>query len=93
MSEKTDKEALKMLRQERKFTIESVKKTIKTQNRIIKQIKEQIKTEGKTVPEIAHATKIPSSQVLLYVTGMRKYGIIKEGEQDGDYFRYELAPE
>ena len=91
MGEKTDKEALKKLRAERKASIDRTKKAIKTQNKIIKDIKEQIKTEGKTVPEIARTTNIPTNQVLLYVAALRKYGVLIEGAKDGDYFKYQLA--
>lgn len=91
MGEKINKEALKKLRTERKVFIDRANKAIKTQNKIIKNIKEQIATEGKTVPEITQATNMPTSQVLLYVATLRKYGEVIEGEKDGDYFRYQLS--
>ncbi len=91
MGEKIDKEALKKLRTERKAFINRAKKAIKTQNKIIKNIKEQIATEGKTVPEIAQVTNMPTSQVLLYVATLRKYGELIEGEKEGDYFKYQLS--
>jgi Fic family protein len=91
MEEKTDKEALKKLRSERKASIDRAKKAIKTQNKIIKDIKEQIKTEGKTIPEIAQATNMPTNQILLYVATLREYGVLIEAAKDGDYFKYQLA--
>jgi len=48
-------------------------------------------TEAKTVPEIAQATEILPSQVLWYVATMKKYGLVSEGEKDGDYFKYQLT--
>lgn len=74
MSEKktVDKEALKNLRQERKVWVEKAKKTIQFQSKIIKQIKAQIADDAKTIPEIARATGLKSSQVLLYVSGLKK---------------------
>ncbi len=91
MGEKTDKEALKRLREERKDWVERARKTIKTHNGFIKKIKEQMNSEGKTVPEIVQATAIPPSQVLWYISTLRKYGLISEGEKDGDYFKYQLV--
>ena len=93
MSEKKtiDKEALKKLRVERKVWVETAKKTIQFQSKIIKQIKAQIADDAKTIPEIAQATGIESSQVLLYVSGLKKYGDLVEADKDGDYFKYRLV--
>ena len=89
---KMDKEALKKLREERSGWVENAKKSIKVQNQIIKQIKGQITDEAKTIPQIAQATDMPTSQVLLYIAGLKKYGIVVEADKDGDYFKYGLAP-
>jgi hypothetical protein len=83
-----DKEALKKLRQERGVWVEKAKKTIQVQSKVIKQIKAQIADDGKTIPEIAQATGLPTSQVLLFVSGLKKYGDIAEADKDGDYFKY-----
>ena len=88
---KTDKAALKKLREERIWQISRAKDTVKTQQQIIKRITEQIKNDGKTVPEIAQATGLPASQVLMFVATLRKYGAITEGTKDGDYFRYQIS--
>jgi len=89
--EKIDKAALKQLRQERSVFIERAKAAIKTQTRDVKKIKEQLQAGNKTVPEIAGATGLSSSQVLLYISGLRKYGIVAEGEKAESYFKYELT--
>jgi hypothetical protein len=86
-----DKEGLKRLREQRRIWIENAKKSIKVQNQIIKQIKAQITDAAKTIPDIARATDMPTSQVLRYVAGLKKYGVVVEGEKDGDYFKYRLA--
>lgn len=93
MSEKKtiDKKALKKLRQERKVMVAKAKETIKSQSKIIKQIKAQITDEAKTIPEIAQATDMSTSQVLLYIAGLKNYGIVAEAEKDGDYFKFRLA--
>ena len=90
MSEKRtiDKNALKKLREERRVWVDRAKQSIKAQNQIIKQIKAQIADSAKTVPEIAQATGMPTSQVLLYLAGLKKYGLVAEAEKDGDYFKY-----
>jgi biotin operon repressor len=86
-----DTSALKKLREERRVWVENAKGSIKAQNQIIKQIKAQITDAAKTIPEIARATDMASSQVLLYIAGLKKYGIVVESEKDGDYFKYRLA--
>ena len=86
-----DKEALKKLRETRRFWVEKAKTSIKAQSEIIKQIKTQLAGAAGTVPEIARATGMTTSQVLLYIAGLKKYGIVVEGEKDGDYFKYHLA--
>ena len=93
MSEKKkmDKEALKKLREERRTWVENARKSISAQNQIIKQIKAQITEAAKTIPEIARATDMSTSVVLLYIAGLKKYGIVVEGDKDGDYFKYSLA--
>lgn len=88
---KSDKAALKKLREERAWQISRAKETVKTQQQIIKRITEQIKNEGKTVLEIAQATGLPASQVLMFVATLRKYGAVAEGTKDGDYFRYQIS--
>jgi Fic family protein len=90
MNEKktSDKDALKKLREERRVWIDNAKQSIKAQNQIIKQIKAQIADTAKTVPEIAQATGMPASQALLYIAGLKKYGVVVEAEKDGDYFKY-----
>ena len=90
MSEKSsiDKGALKKLREERRLWVGNAKQSIKAQNQIIKQIKAQITNTAKTVPEVAQASGISTSQVLLYIAGLKKYGMVIEAEKDGDYYKY-----
>ncbi|MBN1547729.1 MAG: hypothetical protein JW902_13850 [Syntrophaceae bacterium] len=47
----------------------------------------------KTVPELAEALGKPAPEVVMWVMGMRRYGIIEElpkGRAD-DYFQYQLS--
>jgi predicted Rossmann fold nucleotide-binding protein DprA/Smf involved in DNA uptake len=88
---KTDKAALKKLREERVLQISRAKETVKTQQQVIKRITDQIKNDGKTIPEISQATGLPASQVLMFVATLRKYGAVVEGTKDGDYFCYQIS--
>jgi len=93
MSEKESKngQALKVLREARQETIAKAKETIRTQSGIIKKIREQLKSGPKTVPEIAAAAQMPSAQVMQFVAGLKKYGILTEGAKVEDYFQYALT--
>ena len=91
MGTATDKQAMKRLRETRKHAVDRARKTIKSQTRIIKSIKEQLADGPKTVVEMAQALRMDTAQVLLFVSGLRKYGEVIEGAKDGDYFKYELS--
>ncbi len=88
---KDNKEAMKRLREQRKAYIEAARQKIKEQNQMVKKIKEVLASGGKTVPELSEALQTPTSEAMWYVTALRKYGILKEGDKDGDYYKYELA--
>jgi len=85
------KEAMKRLRDIRKESIRAASARIKEQNQAVKAITEQLKEQPRTVPEIAAATGISSSDVMWYVATLKKYGQVLEADQDGSYFRYQLA--
>jgi len=91
MNEHSDKDALKILRESRRETVEKARQTIKTQNQDIKKIREQLQSGPKTIPEIAGTIQMPSALVLRYISGLKKYGIVGEGVKEDDYFKYELA--
>lgn len=91
MAQKADKEILKALRGKRAAFIEKAKKNVKQNNAVIRKIKEQISGTGCTVPEIAQKAKVPADQVLYYIATLKKYGLVNEVAQDGDYFTYQLA--
>ena len=71
--------------------VERAKETIKSQSKIIKQIKAQIVDDGKTIPQLAQATGMSTSQVLLYIAGLKNYGIVAESDKEGDYFKYRMV--
>ena len=85
------KEAIKQLREKRAVAIERSKANVKEHARKMKLIKDCIKGEGKTVPMIAEKTKIDPSEVLFYISTMKKYGEAVEGPKDGSFFTYQSA--
>ncbi len=92
---KTDKEnakeKLKALRQQRSAYIENARELIKTNNKLFKKIKAQIKDQAMTIPQIALEIQEPASKVLIYVSGLKKFGLAFEKEKDGDYYKYQLS--
>lgn len=82
---------LKTLRQERKEIIDHVRENLKDQNRIIKSIRDALSESGRTIPNLAQALSMDTGTVLIYVSTLKKYGIIGEGSKDGDYFIYLLV--
>ncbi len=91
--EDNHKEALKLLRKERAVQVERARNTIKQNNKLFKKIKARIKDQPMTIPEIAAATGEPSAKVLVYVSGLKKFGLAVEKEKEGDYFKYQLSSE
>ena len=87
----TQKEAMKTLRQVRKESIKAAAARVKAQNQAVKAIKEQLKEHSRTVPEIAEGAGIVTSEVMWYIATLKKYGQVLESDQDGSYFRYQLA--
>jgi hypothetical protein len=91
MNPNPDKDDLKRLREARKPWISRAKESIKTQAALIKAIRLQLEGGAKTIPQIAAAAGLETEQVLLYVSGLRKYGAVAEGQKDGDYYTYTLV--
>lgn len=90
-SAKDDKEKLKALREERKDLLERNKERLKIQNQELNLIKKELKNGPRTVPAIAAATGLPGDKVLWYVSGLKKYGDIQEGDLSEGYFNYILV--
>jgi predicted transcriptional regulator len=85
------REALKKLREGRKFKIARATNRMKEQKKAMAAIKEELQKGEGTVPEIAAATGLETASVLWYLATMKKYGQVAEGAADGNYFRYRLA--
>lgn len=92
MEDKKNKEKLKALRKQREAFVKNAREHIKTSTRLFKKIKAEIKDKAMTIPEIAKAIEEPASKVLIYVSGLKKFGVAVEKEKDGDYYKYQLVP-
>ena len=69
---------------------ERLKKHLAEGRQARKTVREALGKGPATIPELAQATQLPSPLVLWQVTAMKKYGLVREKELDGDYPRYEL---
>jgi len=84
---------LKRLREEHADTLESTRAHLKTQKAIRREICQAMRKGASTVPEIAAASSLPAHQVLWHVTAMKKYDLVIEVGQCGEYYQYELVKE
>ena len=74
---------LKRLREDRVSSIDSTRR----------EICQAMRQGAATVPEIAASSGLPSHQVLWHLTAMKKYDLVIEVGQCGEYYQYELAKE
>lgn len=84
---------LKRLRAEHEETVAITQERLKEQKAIRKVIRNVMAEKPLTIPEIAAAADMPSDEVLWHITAMKKYGLVVEVGQSGDYYQYELAKE
>ena len=97
MSEKSDPkktaQLLKELKVKHADTVYQAQAHLKAQLGVRKQLKAAMKVGPMTVPEIAQAVDLPSNQVLWHVVAMKKYDLVEEVGQAGDYYQYALVKE
>jgi len=84
---------LKRLREDRVSSIDSTREHLKTQKATRREICQAMRQGAATVPEIAASSGLPSHQVLWHITAMKKYDLVIEVGQCGEYYQYELAKE
>lgn len=84
---------LKELRSQHADTIERTREHLKAQKAVRRQICQVMRSGPKTVPEIAQATDLPAHEVLWEVTAMKKYDLVIEVGQCGEYYQYAMAEE
>ena len=56
------------------------------------RILELVRESPRTIPELADALGAPSSEVILWVMGMRRYGLLEESKEADDEGFYRYAP-
>lgn len=92
MNEKiSNQDALKALRHERRAAVARASQSIKARTAVIKKIKAALQDGPCTVPEIAAAAALPTAEVMICVAGLRKYGLLTEGDARQGYYTYALA--
>src|SRR5512139_629060 len=84
------REDLKTFRERMGGLSEEKKTRTKAQKAAIKAIQLALKNGPRTVPEIAAESGLPSHTVLWYIMAMKRYSMVAEAGDDGDYYRYQL---
>ncbi len=90
MDPSTHKQTLRDLPAKCKNDIERTSKSIMLNNKVLHAIRELIDAEPRTVPQIAQTLAMDTAEVLIFVSAMKKFGEVVEGDRDGGYFRYGL---
>lgn len=84
---------LKQVRDQHQETVERTRARLKEQQVVRRQLCQQLRSGPKIVPEIAEATGLPAHEVLWHITAMKKYDLVKEVGQCGEYYQYAMAKE
>jgi hypothetical protein len=86
-------ERLKQLREQHRGTVAQTQALLKEQKALRQKLCQAMRTGPKTIPDIAQAAGVPADQALWHITAMKRYGLIVETGQCGDYYLYGLAQE
>jgi predicted transcriptional regulator len=84
---------LKQVRDQHQATVDRTRALLKEQQAIRRQLCQQLRSGPKIVPEIAEATGLPAYEVLWHITAMKKYDLVVEVGQCGEYYQYTMAKE
>lgn len=69
-----------------------VREIVREEPLVRRQILAALADGPHTVPEIAAAIGAPENETMLWVMGMRKYGLLAElPEPEGDYYRFQAV--
>ncbi|MCF7669578.1 MAG: helix-turn-helix domain-containing protein [Verrucomicrobia bacterium] len=93
MTEKTKdyyKDALRKFRDNRGGVPDALKKYSSNYRKARKQIIESLKESCLTIPSIAETTGLEKHVVMWHIAGLRKYGLVEEAGNEGDYVKYVL---
>jgi DNA-binding transcriptional ArsR family regulator len=88
-----EKQPIAVLRERRGGMSAEMKAYYERFKEVRKLLKAALAEGFATVPQLAAATKLPSAEVLWHVMALREYGLVREGEQRGDYLTYALKNE
>jgi predicted transcriptional regulator len=86
-------ETLKRLRADHVESVERTQARLKEHRSIQKALCQSIRDKSKTVPEIAAELKLPTHEVLWYLTAYKKYDIVIEDGMCGEYVLYRRVEE
>lgn len=84
---------LKQLRERHQATVERARALLKEQQAVRRQICQQLRDGPRIVPELSTATGLPAHEVLWHITAMKKYDLVAEAGQCGEYYLYALVKE
>lgn len=84
---------IKIIRERRGGVPKDLVERNRAQTKTRKKIIQALEDGPKTVPEVAKVTAIPSHEVLWKLMGMKKYGLVVEGEERDGYYEYALKEE
>jgi predicted transcriptional regulator len=90
-TEGKERKPIDILRDRHGGMSDALKQYFKEQNQVRKAFTEAFKQGALTVPELAERIKLDPSQVLWHVMAMKKYGLVQEYGEKGDYPTYNLA--
>ena len=88
-----ERKPIQVLRERRGGVPKELLERSRAQAKMRKKISEALEDGPKTVPEVAKATAMPSHEVLWKLMGMKKYGLVVEGEERDGYYQYALKEE
>ena len=84
---------LKQLRTEHQATVAQTQALLKEQQDVRRKICQAMRDAPKTVPEIAEASGLSAEQILWHIIAMKKYGLVIETGQCGEYYLYHKSQE
>ena len=84
---------LKQLRTDHVETVEQTQAQLKEQQQFRKKLREAMKNGAGTIPEVAAVINQPEDLVLWHMVTMKKYDLVHEVTQDGEFYRYALTEE
>jgi predicted Rossmann fold nucleotide-binding protein DprA/Smf involved in DNA uptake len=93
MEESQKAQPIKIIRERRGGVPKELVERSRRQAKTHKLLTAALKEGPKTVPEVAEATAMPSHEVLWKLMGMKKYGLVVEGEERDGYYQYALKNE